>query len=323
MNDSANEGLDKLTADILASYAEDEETTRIGDMFLPSKTRIITIINELRMLIFPGYFGHKMLSQENVRYHVGNLLTHVGTELADQINHCLCTDYRYAKYSEPEDCSEEAARLANKLLGRIPHIRRMLAMDARAAVDGDPAARNVCDVIYCYPGYYALTVYRIAHELWDLGVPLMARIMTEHAHTMTGMDVHPAARIGERFFVDHATGVVIGETTIIGNNVRIYQGVTLGGKSYPKDENGRLIKGLRRHPKVGNNVTIWPNATILGGETVIGDGVTVGGNAYVTESIEAGHLVKQEVPNLTVVSKRSSSKRKMKRSDLRPPRHDT
>jgi len=156
-----------------------------------------------------------------------------------------------------------------------------LTLDARAAHEGDPAAKNVAEVVYSYPGYYAVVVYRIAHELLTLGVPLMPRIMTEYAHGVTGTDIHPGAEIGRSFFIDHATGVVIGETTKIGDNVKIYQGVTLGARSFPKDELGRIKKGLKRHPTIGDNVTIYANATILGGQTVIEDGAVIGGNATV------------------------------------------
>ena len=178
-----------------------------------------------------------------------------------------------------------------------------LALDAQAAYDGDPAAKSIDEVIYCYPGFYAISAYRIAHELVTLGVPLMPRILSEYAHSATGTDIHPGATIGESFFIDHATGVVIGETTEIGDHVKIYQGVTLGARSFPKDERGKVIKGHKRHPTLMDNVTVYPNATILGGNTVIGKGVTIGGNAYVTESVDADTVVKQPAPKLHVRGK--------------------
>jgi serine O-acetyltransferase len=183
----------------------------------------------------------------------------------------------------------------------------MLAVDAEAAYDGDPAAKSIDEVIYCYPGFYAVMTYRVAHELLP-GVPLMARIMTEHAHSVTGCDIHPGAKIGKRFFIDHATGVVIGETAEIGDNVKIYQGVTLGALSFPKDERGRVIKGLKRHPTIEDDVTIYANATILGGKTVIGKGVTVAGNTFVTESITAGSVVTRESPRLDVRGRRRAAR---------------
>ena len=189
-------------------------------------------------------------------------------------------------------------------------LRELLELDAQAAYDGDPAARGVDEIVYAYPGYYAVTVYRIAHELHRLGVPLMPRIMSEHAHSLAGADIHPAATIGQRFFIDHATGVVIGETSSIGDNVKIYQGVTLGAKSFPKDASGRVMKGHKRHPTIGNGVTIYANAMILGGKTVvedeaviggnatvfgddivIGQGARIGSNAFVSESVPAGATV--------------------------------
>ena len=310
-NDAVNGSLERLTDEMLASYGADDRTRRIGETFLPSRSRIVQILEQIRQLLFPGYFGHKRLTEQNVRFHVGNLLVRLGSDLAEEITHCLCTQRRNPECPkrrcpgcpDPEQCLREAQTMASDFLARIPHVRRLLALDAQAAFDGDPAAKSIDEIIYCYPGFYAVTVYRVAHELLEVGVPLMPRIMTEYAHSVTGTDIHPGARIGESFFIDHATGVVIGETTRIGNHVKIYQGVTLGAKSFPKDERGRIIKGLQRHPTIEDNVTIYPNATILGGETVIGKGVTVGGNAYVTSSIEADSLVKQEGPKLEVVRK--------------------
>ena len=316
-NGRLNEALDELTNDILASYKAEPRTQRIGETFLPSQVRIVEILDELRQLIFPGYLGHKLLTRENVQYHVGNLLVRLGTDLAEEITHCLCTERRCPKC--PEDptacpdtraCMADAQAKARDFFLRIPHNRQMLALDAQAAYDGDPAAKSIQEIIYCYPGFYAVTVYRIAHELLEVGVPLMPRIMSEHAHSVTGTDIHPGAEIGRSFFIDHATGVVIGETTKIGNRVKIYQGVTLGAKSFPKDERGRVIKGLRRHPTIEDDVTIYPNATILGGETVIGQGVTVGGNSYITESVEADTLIRQQSPRMEVLRKKDRPARR-------------
>jgi serine O-acetyltransferase len=239
---------------------------------------------------------------------VGSLLVRLGADLTEQITHCLCTQRRCATCPDPHTCQVEAQEMTRAFLSRVPEIRRRLALDAQAAYDGDPAAKSIEEIIYCYPGFYAVTVYRIAHELLAVGVALMPRIMTEYAHSVTGCDIHPGAAIGESFFIDHATGVVIGETTRIGDHVKIYQGVTLGAKSFPKDERGRLIKGLQRHPTIEDRVTIYPNATILGGQTVIGRGATVGGNAYITSSIAADSLVRQEGPKLKVVSKKAKNR---------------
>ncbi|MCK4602978.1 MAG: serine acetyltransferase, partial [Phycisphaerae bacterium] len=257
-------------------------------------------------LIFPGFFGHKELTRAGIRRHVGNLLSRLAGELAEEINHCLCADQQCddCTSAKARKCRKQAAGIAQKFLARIPKVRQMLALDAQAAYDGDPAAKSTDEVIYCYPGFYAVTVYRIAHELLMLGAPLMPRIMTEHAHSATGTDIHPGAEIGKSFFIDHATGVVIGETTKIGDNVKIYQGVTLGALSFPKDERGRVIKGLKRHPTIEDNVTVYANATILGGGTVIGKGVTVGGNTFVTKSITANSTVAHKATQLRVRTRR-------------------
>ena len=306
MNESAP---GTLAEGILASYETDARTHRIGHMFLPSHTRIVGTLEDIRRLIFPGYFGRKELTGTNIRARIEHLVAAIREDLEEEINACLCTDRRCGDCETPECCALETQEAAVGFLARIPAIRDMLALDAQAAYDGDPAAKSIDEVIYCYPGFYAVTVYRIAHELLKLGVPLMPRILCEYAHSVTGADIHPGARIGKSFFIDHATGVVIGETSEIGDNVKIYQGVTLGARSFPKDERGKVIKGYKRHPTIMDNVTIYPNATILGGKTVVGSGVTVGGNAYITESIEADTLVRQETPRLHVLSKKSSKTR--------------
>ncbi len=301
--------LDDLTHEILASYKSDDRTQRIGHTFLPSREKIVQILEECRQLLFPGFHGHSELDENNIKYHVGNLLVNLKKDLTDQIYKCVCTDRLCPECEDPDKCMKDAEEMAQNWLLRIPKIRESLALDAQAAYDGDPAAKSVDETIYCYPGFYAITVYRIAHELLELGVPLMPRIMSEYAHNMTGTDIHPGAKIGKSFFIDHATGVVIGETTIIGDNVKIYQGVTLGAKSFPKDERGRVIKGLKRHPTIEDRVTIYPNATILGGKTVIGQGVTVGGNAYIMDSVEADSVVKHQGTKLQVVTKKKAKKK--------------
>jgi len=303
MKDMRAGGLDRLTDSVVASYASEKRTERIGSAFLPGRDAIVEIIGELRQLLFPGYFGELALTAENVRYHLGSLMGRLCKDLAEQIYHCL----RHAEKQADEDewpAWKRAEALTRKFLRRIPDIRRMLALDAQAAYDGDPAAKSIDEVIYCYPGFYAITIYRLAHELLRLGVPLMPRIMTEHAHSVTGTDIHPGASIGKSFFIDHATGVVIGETTRIGDNVKIYQGVTLGALSFPKDERGRAIKGRKRHPTIRDNVTIYANTTILGGDTVIGRGATIAGNTFVTGSVAPETVVGAKPPELQVRPKR-------------------
>ncbi|MFP4353717.1 MAG: serine O-acetyltransferase EpsC [Phycisphaerae bacterium] len=292
------------TEKLLDSYHAGDPLNRIGDLALPSRTRIFEILDSLRRILFPGYFGRKMLTEQSVRYVVGDLLVQVAAELIEQITFCFCADRNCPECQTLDDCKDRAAEIAEAFLSRLPDVRAKLGLDAQAAYDGDPAARSIEEIVYCYPGFYAVTVHRLAHELFELGVPLMPRILSEHAHGMTGTDIHPGAKIGRRFFIDHATGVVIGETTEIGDNVKIYQGVTLGAKSFPKDERGRAIKGLKRHPTLEDNVTIYANATILGGQTVIGRGVTIAGNTFVTESVSAESLVTHEPPKLNVRSKR-------------------
>jgi len=308
MNSPLDKDLSRLTEDILASYHKEKKTQRIGEMFLPSRAQIVDILERIRQMLFPGYFGHKELTKQNIQFHIGNLLSQLGRDLTDQIYKCLCAS---SPCRELEQCRKKAGKISHGFLLKVPRIRENLALDAQAFYDGDPAAKSIDEIIYSYPGFYAVTVYRIAHELIKLSVPLMSRIMSEHAHSITGTDIHPGAKIGKRFFIDHATGVVIGETTEIGDNVKIYQGVTLGARSFPKDERGRVIKGIKRHPTIEDQVTIYPNATILGGKTVIGKGVTIGGNAYITESVAPDTLVKREGAQVQVLQKR---KRKSSKS---------
>jgi len=285
MPDEQSTELETITHEILTSYARDDATQRIGEAFLPSRGRIVELLDQIRELLFPGFFGNKELTQENVKFHVGNMLAQLAKSLGEQIYHCLC----YGEEHEGEPCRRRAAKLAREFLGSVPRLRRLLALDATAAYEGDPAAKSIAEIVYAYPGYYAVTVYRVAHALLSLGVPLMPRIMTEHAHSLTGVDIHPGARIGESFFIDHGTGVVIGETTVIGDHVKIYQGVTLGARSFPTDERGRIKKGLQRHPTLEDEVTIYANATILGGRTVIRKGSVIGGSATVFgEDVEVG-----------------------------------
>ena len=189
-------------------------------------------------------------------------------------------------------CPDRSAKeIVAAFVARLPEVRRLVETDISAAYDGDPAASSRMEVVMAYPGLYAVTIHRLAHELYRLGVPIIPRVMSEFAHSKTGIDIHPGATIGERFFIDHGTGVVIGETTVIGRNVRLYQGVTLGGLSFAKDTSGALVKGLKRHPNIEDNVVIYANATILGGDTVIGDNCVIGGNTWLTSSVEAGSVV--------------------------------
>lgn len=259
----------------------------LGRREFPSRTALAGLVEDLRALLFPGYFGASELTTETLRYHLGARMDRVLHGLADQIQRGLMA-------SDPAcgACEERALDLARAFLARLPEVRRLLATDIQAGFEGDPAATSPDEVLFCYPGMVAISSQRLAHELLDLGVPLLPRMITEHAHSLTGIDIHPGARIGERFFIDHGTGVVIGETCVIGRNVRIYQGVTLGAKSFPLDAEGHPVKGIPRHPVVEDDVIIYSNATVLGRIT-LGKGSAIGGNVWLTRSVPAGSIITQ------------------------------
>ncbi len=259
---------------------------------LPSARVLCDIIELSRAILFPGYYGNSTLNSRTINYHIGVNTERLFELLSDQILAGLC-------FKSNDDCStcndsrrEEAALLAAKFISRLPQLRRILATDVEAAYNGDPAAQSFGEVIFCYPAIKAISSYRIAHELLKLEVPLIPRIITELAHSETGIDIHPGAQIGSYFTIDHGTGVVIGSTSILGKNVKLYQGVTLGAKSFPMDAEGKPIKGIPRHPILGDNVIIYSNATILGRITV-GEGATIGGNIWITEDVPAGARIVQ------------------------------
>ncbi len=259
---------------------------------LPSARALQEIIELARSILFPGYFGISTVNSRTINYHIGVNTEKLFNLLTEQVLAGLC-------FGSTEECSsctesrrEEAARIAAQFISKLPHMRRVLATDVEAAYNGDPAAQSYGEVISCYPAIRAISNYRIAHELLELGVPLIPRIITEMAHSETGIDIHPAAKIGTHFTIDHGTGVVIGATSIIGNHVKLYQGVTLGAKSFPLDADGKPIKGIPRHPILEDNVIVYSNATILGRVT-IGENATVGGNIWVTENVPAGARIVQ------------------------------
>jgi serine O-acetyltransferase len=296
------EALPRLVDRLVASYLSDPRTQHIDRDYLPARSAIIDICDMLLELTYPGYIGRMGLNRHNISYHVGELLPKLWEQLTEQMTQCLCHEREnagaLAKGGAP--CTDEAVRLANLFLERIPDVREKLAFDVQAAYDGDPAASGAPEIILAYPGVLAITIYRYAHELYEMSVPLMPRIMSEHAHILTGIDIHPGAQIGRSFFIDHGTGVVIGETAVIGDHVKIYQGVTLGALSFPKDERGRIIRGHKRHPTVGSNVTLYANAIVLGGETAVGDGSIIGGSVFLTQSVAPGHQVSISPPVLRV-----------------------
>ena len=254
---------------------------------MPSVELLSEIVERLRSVLFPGFFKESFITPQNMAYFVGSKLEKVRRELTQQVERGYCFACEKDEHSCSSDCSVRAERQVDEFLQTLPRIRHMLATDVQAAFAGDPAAKNPGETIFCYPSIKAVTNYRIAHELHLLGVPLIPRIITEMAHSATGIDIHPGATIGESFFIDHGTGTVIGETCIIGRNVRLYQGVTLGAKSFPKGDNGHLVKGIARHPIVEDNVTIYSGATILGRIT-IGEGAVVGGNVWVVDDMAPG-----------------------------------
>lgn len=260
---------------------------------LPSGKVLHEIIELCRAILFPGFYGKSTVNHHTITYHIGVNIERLYNLLTEQIHAGLCFDAK-----ETGDCAcdtkrEKAIDLAGQFISRLPALREVLATDVEAAYNGDPAAESYGEIISCYPIIKALSNYRIAHELLLLGVPLIPRIITEMAHSETGIDIHPAARIGHHFTIDHGTGVVIGATCIIGNHVKLYQGVTLGAKSFPLDDDGHPIKGIPRHPILEDDVIVYSNATILGRITV-GRGATVGGNIWVTEDVPVGARLVQK-----------------------------
>ncbi len=259
---------------------------------LPSAQILHDIVELTRAIIFPGYFGHSTVNSLTMPYHIGVEVERLYGLLSGQILAGLCFGNEVEEYRCPDSRHDEAERLAASFAAYLPQMRRTLATDVEAAYNGDPAAKSLGEVICCYPAIRAICNYRIAHKLLTLGVPLIPRIITEMAHSETGIDIHPGAQIGRYFTIDHGTGVVIGETCIIGDNVKLYQGVTLGAKSFPLDCNGKPIKGIPRHPILEDDVIVYSNATILGRIT-IGRGAVVGGNIWVTENVPAGAKITQ------------------------------
>ncbi|HET9596621.1 MAG TPA: serine O-acetyltransferase EpsC [Anaeromyxobacteraceae bacterium] len=262
-----------------------------GRIVLPSRDVVIACVEGLRGVFFPGYFGATDLSDEHLHYYVGAALDRVMHLLEEQVRRGIAFAERH-DFETCGHCASRAGEVTRALLERLPEVRRRVASDVDAAYEGDPALTIKDEAIFSYPGVLAVTNQRIAHELYDLEVPLIPRMITEHAHALTGIDIHPGARIGDKLFIDHGTGIVVGETAIIGNNVRIYQGVTLGAKSFPLDEKGKPIKGIDRHPIVEDDVVIYAGATILG-RVVIGRGSSIGGNVWLTHGVPPGSRVTQ------------------------------
>ena len=247
---------------------------------MPSRNAIIDILKDMRNIMFPGYFTDGAQTSVDASYFIGNTVLRVEDKLAQQVR--LALHFRDGEALSPESIDERAREVCAAMLCKLPGIQKLLYKDVQAAFDGDPAAQSKEEIIYSYPGFFAIWVYRIAHELYQLDVPLIPRIMTEYAHSRTGVDINAGATVGEYFFIDHATGVVIGETTVIGDHVKIYQGVTLGALS---TRGGQRLAGVKRHPTIEDNVTIYANACVLGGETVVGADSVIAGSAFVTSSV--------------------------------------
>lgn len=284
---------------LFQDYRNGRAVDKMEDVFnQPDKETIEDILHNLLKIIFPGYYRDKSYKIYNVTSNIAVIIEDVIYYLAQQIAIALKYDDSYSGLTEAE-IKERAEELALEFFKKIPHIRSLVDTDLQAAFDGDPAARSKDEVVFSYPGFFAITVSRIAHELFLLNVPLIPRIMTEYAHSITGIDIHPGATIGKYFFIDHGTGIVIGETTLIGDNVKIYQGVTLGALS---TRGGQKLRGVRRHPTIEDRVTIYAGASILGGETVIGHDSVIGSNVFITAPVEPGTLISVKSQELVVRS---------------------
>jgi len=290
---------DEIVQSLLQSYQDEGGINRVDCSNLPSKAQIAAFSDDLLRVLFPGFLDEKAIGQGQLesltKTHVESMTKRLGTEVARSLRF---------KAEGAEVSEDEVRTLCCDFLMELPEIRRLLATDVVAAYDGDPAARSKEEIILSYPAIEAIAVQRSAHVLYRAELPLIPRMMTEWAHSRTGIDIHPGAEIGEHFFIDHGTGVVIGETCTIGTRVKLYHGVTLGARSFEKDGEGNIVKGrVKRHPDVEDNVTIYPNATVLGGKTVIGEGSTIGGNAFILESIPEQSLVAYEEGGIKILDK--------------------
>ncbi|MDR2481762.1 MAG: serine acetyltransferase [Spirochaetaceae bacterium] len=267
-----------IVRSLVESYSKMSMTIKFDCAYQLNRSVIIETIEKLRELIFPGYFGKKNISADFIEYHTGELIEEVCFALVSQVEHALL----HGEVLQDGDIQEKARSIVFSFLAKLSEVRTTLATDIDAMFDGDPAAFSKDEIISSYPGIYAIMVNRLAHELYLLGVPMIPRIMTEHAHSVTGIDIHPGAAIGHHFCIDHGTGIVVGETAVIGSYVKIYQGVTIGALS---TRDGQALKHIKRHPTIEDHVTVYSGASILGGDTVIGSGVVIGSNTFITKSV--------------------------------------
>lgn len=294
MQKIVNSNFSLLVHEIAESYSQDPLTCHINTGCLPNRDKIISVIYDLQELIFPGFFGRQNLQSNTLEYHIGELLMGVQDKLVKQIGLVLRPLPNFSAYGFSE-LENYAQNIVFQFLKSIPALRKKLATDVEATFSGDPAAASRDEIIFSYPGIFAITIYRLAHELHKLKIPLIPRIMAEFAHSETGIDIHPGAEIGEYFFIDHGTGVVIGETTIIGDHVKIYQGVTLGALS---TRGGQDLQGVKRHPTLEDGVIVYSGASILGGNTIVGKGVVISSNVFITKSVPPRTKVTVKNPEL-------------------------
>ncbi|WP_138754455.1 serine O-acetyltransferase [Paenibacillus sinopodophylli] len=296
MSKNFHEQIDLLVSTIAASHREVPLIISVDSHELPNKDTVIEIIHLLRELLFPGYFGRQNISNATMEYRIGEVLIEVHKKLSEQIDRVL-SHHNNRRNEFSGEVKQSSEKIVCEFLSKIPMLRNVLATDVQAAFDGDPSANDTDEIIFSYPGIFAVSVYRLAHELYLLSVPLLPRIMSEYAHSLTGIDIHAGATIGSWFFIDHGTGVVIGETTIIGNRVKIYHGVTLGALS---TRGGQALYGMKRHPTLEDEVTVYSGASILGGDTVIGKAVVIGSNVFISKSVPAGAKVTVKNPELVI-----------------------
>jgi serine O-acetyltransferase len=301
-----NKRLPGVVEAMVKSTLGEPRMQHLNRVFLPSRDEIVKAVGLLRQMIYPGYFDQQTLTKGNIGDRLGELAREITEILYMQVRCCL----RYRQQipgtdgdsDKCDECDRQAGEIVAKFLDRLPAVRELLSEDVQAAFDGDPAAQSTDETIFCYPGLLAITVQRLAHEFYKQEVPLLPRMMTEYAHGLTGIDINPGAKLGRRFFIDHGTGIVIGETAEIGDNVKIYQGVTLGAIA---PAFGQALRGQKRHPTIHNDVTIYAGATILGGSTIIGEGCTIGGNVFITASVPKYNQVTADPPTLKYRDRRA------------------
>ena len=295
MKSTVKNAIEHAIEGVYNNYHDEELLIRKSGLLMPQRDVVIEIISDLRNVLFPGYFRADTLDNELAVYYVGRNLAKIYDDLSVQIECAM--RYKNEDGLSEEEIEERTEAICIEFFGTIPYLQNMLLKDIQAGFDGDPAAKSKEEIIFSYPGFFAILVYRIAHELYTRNVPLIPRIMSEYAHNLTGIDINPGATIGEYFFIDHGTGVVIGETTEIGKHVKLYQGVTLGALS---TRDGQKLSGVKRHPTIEDNVTIYSGASVLGGDTVIGESSTIGGNAFITSSIPKYAKVSVNNPELAI-----------------------